>query len=171
MEWYYADGSQQQITVDESELSGLVSAGSIKPETLVWNETMADWRKAAEARPDLFGLEAAPPSLTPAQVQSVGAPLGSGTVAAAPTSATAICALVFGILGIVTCFPLFALAGIICGHMGRSKAKEIPTASSSGGLSMAGLVMGYIGFVGFIVVAVIYGAIFIAAISSGEFQT
>lgn len=170
MEWYYADDSQQQISVDESELSGLVSAGSIKPETLVWNETMTDWRKASEVRPDLFGLEAAPPSLTPAQVQSVGPPLGVG-VATTPTSGTSICALVFGILGIVTCFPLFALAGIICGHLGRNKAKEEVGASSSGGLSMAGLVMGYIGFVGFIIVAVIYGAIIIAAVSSGEFQT
>ena len=44
MNWYFADERNQQITVTEEELVQLVRAGTIRGETLVWNEQMTDWR-------------------------------------------------------------------------------------------------------------------------------
>ena len=170
MEWFYADESKQQITVDESELPGLVENGQILPTTLVWNETMADWKAASEARPDLFGIESTPPALSPAQLPT-GSPIAGLPRQSAPTSGNAICSLVFGILGIISCFPLFAIVGIICGHIGRRNAKMETLPSANGGLSMAGLITGYIGLVAFIIFILLYGAILIAAISTGEFDT
>lgn len=171
MEWYYADERKQQIAVEESELRKLVEEEKIKPDTLVWNETMTDWRAAADVLPDLFDHELAPPALTPAQRYPAGSPMAALPRTSAPTSGNAICSLVFGILGIVTCFPIFAIVAIICGHIGRRSAKLETLPSANGGLSLAGLITGYIGFLAFLVFILFYGAIFIAAISSGDFDT
>lgn len=43
MKWHYAQGDQQLGPVSEEEFNNLVLQGSIKPETLVWKEGMADW--------------------------------------------------------------------------------------------------------------------------------
>jgi hypothetical protein len=44
MEWYYADGTQQKGPVTQEELDGLVQAGTIQADTLVWREGMANWQ-------------------------------------------------------------------------------------------------------------------------------
>lgn len=59
MEWYYATTSKGQTgPVSEEKFQVLVTNGTIKPKTLVWNATMADWQKYG----DLTGnnLSAAP---------------------------------------------------------------------------------------------------------------
>jgi uncharacterized RDD family membrane protein YckC len=53
MSWYYAEAGQQKGPVSESELDGLYSAGTIKPDTLVWKEGMADWQPYRVARATL----------------------------------------------------------------------------------------------------------------------
>jgi len=51
MNWYYDQGGQRQGPVDEAELDRLVASGTVRPETLVWREGMADWAPLKTARP------------------------------------------------------------------------------------------------------------------------
>jgi uncharacterized membrane protein len=51
MNWYYALGGQQHGPIDDAQLDSLVAAGTIRPETLVWREGMANWQPFREARP------------------------------------------------------------------------------------------------------------------------
>jgi uncharacterized RDD family membrane protein YckC len=44
MAWYYAEAGKQAGPVDDTQLNGLVQSGRIQPETLVWQEGMANWQ-------------------------------------------------------------------------------------------------------------------------------
>jgi uncharacterized RDD family membrane protein YckC len=44
MQWYYAINSQRQGPVSQAEFEKLVADGVIKPETLVWQQGMAEWK-------------------------------------------------------------------------------------------------------------------------------
>ena len=169
MEWYYADTSDQQQSTSEDSLPGLIAAGTIKPRTLLWNETLVDWKPAIELRPDLFGTLVAPPILSPAQRREVG--LGSSGLPGqtSPTDSVAVCALIFGLLGLF-CFPLLGLGGVVCGHIGRKRAREETLPSSNGGMALAGLITGYIGLAIMVVIMVFYAAVLIAAIAGGGLE-
>lgn len=43
MSWYYAQDSDRRGPVSDSEFEALVANGTIKPETLVWQEGMPNW--------------------------------------------------------------------------------------------------------------------------------
>jgi competence protein ComGC len=64
------------------------------------------------------------------------------------TSALAIWSLVFGILGLVlllVCIgPLFAIPGVICGHLAYSRIKRSSGALTGDGMALAGLITGYV---------------------------
>jgi hypothetical protein len=64
------------------------------------------------------------------------------------TSALAIWSLVLGILGFVlllVCLgPLFAIPGVICGHMAYSRIKRSSGALAGQGMALAGLITGYV---------------------------
>jgi len=47
MSWYYAEGGKQMGPVEESVLDGLVGAGIVRDDTLVWREGMAAWQPHA----------------------------------------------------------------------------------------------------------------------------
>ncbi|MDF1752710.1 MAG: GYF domain-containing protein [Verrucomicrobiales bacterium] len=150
MEWYYADETDQQISFQEEEFKGLVEVGAIKSDTLVWNSTMPDWKKASLVQPMLFGPVAGGP---PPVSGSVAPPLNVAPSyqATAPPGADGlgIASLVCGILSILMSCGygiglIPGIAAIICGHMSKKRAMEISPTSSSG-VTMAGLIMGYIG--------------------------
>jgi uncharacterized RDD family membrane protein YckC len=42
--WYYADGQRQVGPYSEEAFQALVSAGTVHGDTLVWNESMTDWK-------------------------------------------------------------------------------------------------------------------------------
>jgi uncharacterized RDD family membrane protein YckC len=44
MNWHYVDQGQQTGPVNDEQLAELVRNGKIQPDTLVWNEGMADWQ-------------------------------------------------------------------------------------------------------------------------------
>jgi uncharacterized RDD family membrane protein YckC len=44
MEWYYASNGQQNGPVNDSDFQGLVNAGTIQSDTLVWKTGMAEWQ-------------------------------------------------------------------------------------------------------------------------------
>lgn len=58
-EWFYSTNGAQNGPVPIENMKRLIQSGSIKRETLVWNETMASWTPAGQVR-ELF---AAPPPL------------------------------------------------------------------------------------------------------------
>jgi hypothetical protein len=54
-EWFYTSGGRQKGPVDETQLKQLAEAGALRPEDLIWNATMKDWRPAGEAIDWQFG--------------------------------------------------------------------------------------------------------------------
>ena len=79
MNWFYALGGQQQGPVDDGQLDGLVTAGTITPDTLVWREGLANWQPLRQARPISGGM---PPMAAPPVMAPVGAalPLGANEI-------------------------------------------------------------------------------------------
>lgn len=63
------------------------------------------------------------------------------------TSGLAVWSLVLGILGIIlllVCIgPLFAIPGVICGHMAHSRIKRSGGTLTGGGMALGGLITGY----------------------------
>ena len=60
MQWFYATKAGERLGVDEPELEALVRSGAVQPTTLLWNESLPDWRTAAEVRPELFAKTSGP---------------------------------------------------------------------------------------------------------------
>jgi uncharacterized RDD family membrane protein YckC len=44
MSWHYAEGTTQRGPVSDDEFAALVQAGTVKADTLVWREGMANWQ-------------------------------------------------------------------------------------------------------------------------------
>ncbi|WP_435131817.1 SPFH domain-containing protein [Actinacidiphila sp. bgisy144] len=64
-QWFVGVGGTQQGPYDAAALSGLVGAGTLTRETLVWKDGMAGWLPAAQV-PEVGGLfGAVPPPLPP----------------------------------------------------------------------------------------------------------
>lgn len=87
MQWYYADASRNQVAFDESQAAGLVRSNTLTQSTLVWNETMPDWKPLGTVKPELFALAApvasSPPAYSPPPTGSTAinpyaAPTASG---------------------------------------------------------------------------------------------
>lgn len=165
MDWYYADASQNQQSVPEAELPGLVATGTIRPTTLVWNETMTNWQPAGQVKPDLFASLEVPPALAPMPGAGNGGEAASAAAApspmltpsggpyaavAHPADGLAITSLVLGILSVLCLGPLTGIPAVICGHIARKKIRESTMPSTKGGLAMAGLVLGYVAIVVFL---------------------
>ncbi len=55
MDWFYADGKDRRGPVPENEFRTLISAGTVKPETLVWRQGMTQW---VSLRDSLFDASA-----------------------------------------------------------------------------------------------------------------
>lgn len=166
MKWFYADKNDQQIEVDESELDELIESGTVSGSTLVWNESMSDWKPASSVFSDRWDAATEPPSITPYQ-QEEALRSSPGAAKAAPgADGICICAMVFGILGIVSCVPIFGLVGVICGHIGRKRALENPVANSNASFALTGLITGYIGIAIGLIVIIFYAAFIGIAIAS-----
>lgn len=85
----------------------------------------------------------------------------SNTGAAARMNVLAIVSLVTSILG-------FSLVGIVTGHIGLSQIKK--TGEDGRGLAIAGLVIGYLSIAALVLFILFFGAAFIAAAMSGQFN-
>jgi uncharacterized RDD family membrane protein YckC len=51
MAWFYGDAGKQIGPIDDASLEGLVTAGIIRDETLVWRAGMANWQPYQTLRP------------------------------------------------------------------------------------------------------------------------
>lgn len=56
MSWYYSSGNEKVGPVELSEISSLISSGTITNDTLLWKDGMPDWKPFRELRvsPELF---------------------------------------------------------------------------------------------------------------------
>jgi len=61
MSWYYAETGQQRGPVSDADLSDLVKAGTIREDTLVWSEGMADWQPYGQVQGTAPAGSAKPP--------------------------------------------------------------------------------------------------------------
>ncbi|MBM4072024.1 MAG: DUF4339 domain-containing protein [Planctomycetes bacterium] len=59
-EWYFAHNNERFGPHSTAELSKLAASGQLKPDDLVWNESMPQWKPAATV-PGLFGAGASSP--------------------------------------------------------------------------------------------------------------
>lgn len=105
MNWFYSEGGAQKGPVDDAAFRALVTNGTIRPDSLVWHEGMADWKPLSEAEPGL-APEVVPPSPAGAEAAApaAGAPLPPGTVPNHLVGAilsTVCCCVPFGIPAIV----------------------------------------------------------------------
>lgn len=66
MDWFYAVNDERKGPVTDAQLPALISAGKISPDTLVWNQSMVDWKPAGQT--SLF------PSKNPATSNASPAP-------------------------------------------------------------------------------------------------
>jgi len=164
MEWYYADEFDRQHLTADDRLPGLVAAGTIRPGTLLWNETLTNWVPAIHLRPDLFGTSVVPPVLTADQRRDIAYGGPGYPAAVPPTDPMAITALVLGLLGLF-CFQPLGIGAVICGHIARKRAGESPVPTSSGGLALAGLICGYLALAILALIVLIYGVAILAAIA------
>ncbi len=79
MEWYYAVGDERVGPVSESDIRDLIEAGTISPDTLVWNSGLSDWTAVGEV--EIFSIVSAP--------APVPAPASAPEAAPAPEPAVA----------------------------------------------------------------------------------
>src|SRR5439155_18333693 len=78
MNWYYVNAGQHAGPVDDGQLEGLVRAGQVQMDTLVWHEGMAQWQALSTVAP---GMAAAAPIAPP--VATAAPPVGANEVVCA----------------------------------------------------------------------------------------
>lgn len=81
-----------------------------------------------------------------------------------PTNGMAIASLVVSIAGLVVCCGAPSIIGAILGHVAKGQIKR--NNEQGDGLALAGIIVGWIAFGVFVVIALAYAGIFIAAVSS-----
>jgi hypothetical protein len=114
---------------------------------------------AAGTYGELDRLTADLPAAYPAQFSPTG-PVPSQQA----TNGMAIASLVCGIGQLLAGFPA-GIAAIILGHLARRRIRE--TGEQGGGMARAGLILGYIGTVGFVLIGVLIAAV-VAGASAGS---
>jgi uncharacterized RDD family membrane protein YckC len=71
MEWYHAEGGEQLGPFTDEQFAELIRAGTVTGDTLVWNETLADWQpygRLARAAPAIPDRPAEAPETPPARM-------------------------------------------------------------------------------------------------------
>jgi hypothetical protein len=124
MNWYYVINGQQTGPVTEAQLDELARAGTIKSDTLVWAEGMANWLPYSQARG--AGVQGQPPIITPMQGGFSGMQASSTDVAKRMVQGPAIGLIVSGALG-----ALIGLANLAQSFMaGAGQQAELQKAMS-----------------------------------------
>jgi len=79
--WYYVENNQQAGPLTDEQLAQLVTQGRIQANTLVWNETMANWQPYGQVRAAAVQRQA--------EALATGTPAGTGTDTPTPLRAAA----------------------------------------------------------------------------------
>jgi len=137
-----------------------IAEGRVNARTRVQEAGAADWKTAAEF-PEL-GF--APAGGVPGAGPSSPRPLPTGQ-AAGQQNGLATTSFVLGLLSLV-CFGFLAgIPAIICGHLARGRARQLPAVYGRAGLALAGLIMGYLSL---LVTLVILPAMLLPALAQAK---
>ncbi len=161
MDWYFEDAGGNPAMATPEDIMGLVEAGVITAETLVWNQNLTQWRPAAAVRPDWFdgsgGSSLRQKKGSTSQVLVTHKKgTNTPTVTLQRTAKTAmdpfaIAALVFGLLSVAASAFFWyvgialGLVAIISGHVGRKRTIKGLARTPGAKVAAAGLVLGYLG--------------------------
>ena len=80
----------------------------------------------------------------------------------------ALWSMILGIVGLVCCGLFAAIPAIILGHMGKKEIDATGGAQSGRGMAQAGFIMGIIGTVLSVLIAIGYIVLIVAGVSTGE---
>ncbi len=116
MNWYYVENGQQKGPVTQDQLDELARQGTIKADTLVWTDGMANWLPYSQARP---GTGAAPAAVVGGPAFAAMPVADAEAVARGMVKGPAIAMLVNGAL-----IALFSLYGALTHLLG--KKQEMP---------------------------------------------
>lgn len=134
-----ADGNQYG-PVSLGQMRQWITEGRVNAQTRVQEAGAAEWKAAGEF-PEL-GF--APAGGVPHAGPSAPSPLAGQ--ASAPQSALAITSFVLGLLSLTCLGLLTGIPAVICGHLARARARRSPGQYGGAGFALAGLIMGYAGF-------------------------
>jgi Domain of unknown function (DUF4190)/GYF domain 2 len=159
MQYHITQNGEKSGPLEREEVLRRLVSGELKGSDLGWHEGMADWEPLAKLIPPPA------PSAVPPPVFVSSAP----ALAARPTgtSGLAIGSLVCGILAVFSA-GLTGLPAVIMGHMSLSRIKSSAGALGGKGMAIAGLVMGYFGFL--LITIAILAALAIPAFNSVQNQ-
>lgn len=145
MQYHVGRNSQQLGVFSGDEIRAGLNKGSFYATDLAWSEGMSDWKRLD----DVFG-----PLLKPVEQYSPSVPAlstqassqGHAGIGLMSTPGTAIACLILGIISLVTCYfgIIFAIPGVICGHIALSEIKQSEGRQDGRSLTIAGLVLNYI---------------------------
>ena len=143
MDYYYTDSNNQpKGPVSLEALSSLAASGVINSTTMVAPVGSQQWLPLGTIIPAVATITSAP-----------AAALATG----APNEPLAVWSLVLSIVGFC-CFPLVGVVGIIFGHISLSHFKTRPELQGKG-LATAGLIVGYLGILFWILYFVVFGGL------------
>lgn len=159
MPYLISQNGEQLGPLDREEVLRRLVAGELKGSDLGWQEGMAEWEPLSKLIPPPV------PASTPPPVFASNAP--ALPQAPSGTSGLAIGSLVCGLLSFFT-LGLTGIAAVIMGHLSLSRIKSSAGALSGKGMAIAGLIMGYFGFV--LVGIAILAALAVPAYNSVQLQ-
>jgi Domain of unknown function (DUF4190)/GYF domain 2 len=133
----------------EQEVREGLSAGRFAPTDIGWREGMATWQPLSQF-PEVGG--AAAPAVPPVQPGAV--PMSS----VAKTEPLAIWSLVLSLVGLFCCGFVVGIGGVVCGHLALSKLQREPQLEGRG-LATAGLIIGYLAIVFWLIYVVFFGGL------------
>ena len=140
-QWRYERNGSPSDPVSFDQLQALIARGEVRPDGLVWNETLSSWTRARDVSglvfPSTVGRSFESPSGAPHQ--NSGAPEGP-----APLSQLAIASFVCGVVGAAS--PLFiplGLLAVVFGHVSLYTRRVQSGELRGKGLAIAGLTIGW----------------------------
>jgi hypothetical protein len=131
----------------EQEVRDGLSAGRFAPTDIGWREGMATWQPLSQFAE--FGGAAS----------SVVPPVQPSAVSLQPVAKTeplAIWSLVLSLVGLFCCGFVVGIGGVVCGHLALSKIQREPQLQGRG-LALAGLIIGYVAIVFWLLYVVFFG--------------
>jgi hypothetical protein len=133
----------------EQEVREGLSVGRFAPTDIGWREGMATWQPLSQF-PEFGG--AAAPAVPPVQ------PGAALTSPVARTEPLAIWSLVLSLIGLFCCGFVVGIGGVVCGHLALSKFQQEPQLQGKG-LAIAGLIIGYLAIVFWLIYVVFFGGL------------
>jgi hypothetical protein len=184
MNWFYAKNGSQQGPLSTDEIKSRIAMGEIGPDDLAWCEGMSDWmpigqipqlKIEAPVREEAPPVAATPPfASSPSPYQAPASPTPAQMLPGqTPSQGLAIGSMVCGIIAFILCCSgyfaaVLAIAAVVLGHVAISKNKRNPAANGGKGMARAGLVLGYLGLLGAILVIAL--EMWVATLSPQEIE-